>query len=228
MNTTLAVSIASPLLALGGVLFGLWLGHKRWRVEQTQKEGSRFDGDLKATYLELWSVVEDVHLTMRNRVVGLLPEEFGGLIADVNNFMIRKGLFIERKDRYLVLEYLFWTNEFLRRMVASGEGRAYVAISLQHDELAPRVDELRLIAERAERLRNALRQRIRQVVGAPPSTGWSPDERPSDDLKRKMQELVDEVQATQQTRNVQVQLPENLRADHKSLGYVDKLDDWIE
>jgi hypothetical protein len=219
VTPTLAVSIGTPLVALAGVLVGLWLGHKRWKVEQAQKENSRFDGDLKDTYVELWNVVEDVHLTMRNSPTGLTPAEFGGLIADVNNFMIRKGLYIERPDRYLVLEYLFWTNEFLRRVVASGEGRAYVAVSLAHDDLAPQIDELGLISDRAEALRNRLRQRIRQVVGAPPSSGWSPDERPSDDLKVKMQQLVDEVRAGQRSQisPTDTELP----------GFRTDLDEWI-
>ncbi|MET7372866.1 hypothetical protein [Micromonospora arida] len=204
MSATLAVSIATPLLAMAGVLFGLWLGHRRWRVEQTQKVASHFDDNLRQTYLELWDVVEDVHLRMRSAVTGLSPGEFGGLIADVNNFMIRKGLFIERKDRYLVLEYLFWTNEFLRRVVSSEEGRAYIAVSMAHSDLSPRVDELALIADRAEALRSELRERIRQVVGAPSSQGWSPTERPSEDLKHKMQKLVEQVQEAQRPANLEV------------------------
>jgi hypothetical protein len=219
MSPTLLVSLASPLLALGGVILGLWLGQRRWKAEQAQDERSTYENNLRATYLELWDVVEDVHITMRNSAVGLSPEEFGGLIADVNNFMIRKGLFIERKDRYLVLEYLFWTNEFLRRVVSSNEGRAYIAISLANDELPSMVQELELISRKSEELRSALRARIRLIVGAPSSEGWSPDERPSVHLMQQMQQLATEAESIKAVKQQSLRPPPG--------GYTSEIDDWI-
>lgn len=204
MALTLVLSLASPVLALGGVVLGLWLGQRRWKAEQVQKDRSTYENNLRATYLELWDIVEDVHIKMRNSTVGLSAEEFGGHIADVNNFMIRKGLYIERKDRYLVLEYLFWTNEFLRRVVSSDEGRAYIVMSLANDELPSMVQELELIRKKADQLRSALRARIRLVVGAPSSEGWTPDERPSEQLMQQMQELAIEVESI---RKIEIQHP---------------------
>lgn len=200
MTPALWIAIVGPLLALAGVLLGLWLGQKRWKAEQLQKERTKYDENLKATYLELWDVVEEVHIKMRSGLVGFTAEEFGGLIADVNNFMIRKGLFIERQDRYLVLEYLFWTNEFLRRVVSSKEGRAYVLHSLSSDEMPTHVEELHQISEKAEELRGRLRARIREVIGAPHSDGWNPEEQPSEDLKGKLQQLAEAAEEERERR----------------------------
>jgi hypothetical protein len=223
---TLVVSLGSPVLALGGVLLGLWLGQRRWKVEQIQKDRSTYDNNLRATYLELWDIVEDAHIKMRNSTVGLSAEEFGGHIADVNNFMIRKGLYIERKDRYLVLEYLFWTNEFLRRVVSSDEGRAYVAISLANDELPSMVEELELISQKADQLRSSLRTRIRLVIGAPSSNGWNPAERPSAQLISQMQELAASVQSGREARRQPILRPPDDSTPPEGHPWGDS-DDWI-
>lgn len=49
------------------------------------------------------------------------------------------------------------------------------------------------LQERAVELRNQLRARIRQVVGAPPSTAWSPEHGPSKQLLEKLNRLTEDV-----------------------------------
>ncbi|MGW5514374.1 hypothetical protein [Nocardia africana] len=107
---------------------GLWLGERRRRRDQTRQDNARYQDGLRDAYLELWDIVEDAHLKMRACLDDLTPETFSGLLADVSGFMIRRGTFIESGDRQLVLEYLFWTNEYMR--IASSSVRAITKVHL--------------------------------------------------------------------------------------------------
>lgn len=192
------LAVLGPVLGLIGTGLGLWIGHRRGKTESALKEQEAFQGNLRAAYFSLWDVVEDAHLKMRSALDGLTAEVFSGFLADVNNFMIKHGLYIERDDRLLVLEYLFWTNEYLRVLTQSPRGKAAVLASLVHSadqglEFGDRVRMLEELQERAVELRNQLRARIRQVVGAPPSTAWSPEHGPSKQLLEKLNRLTEDV-----------------------------------
>lgn len=189
MDSTAFAIIFGPIIGLVGTLVGLWLGHHQWRRERDQQDRKLFDEKLQTAYFELWHVVEDAHLTMRASLSAVSSADFSGHLTDVNNFMIRHGLYIERDDRYLVLQYLFWTNEYLRRLVAEPHGREYLLSSMAHDGLSERIDVLAEVQKRAEALRDQLRQRIREVVGAPKSDAWSEDHRPSEELLDQLSAL---------------------------------------
>lgn len=197
-------------------MLGLLVGQRRWKKEQIKQEKKKYDDGLQETYLELWDVVEDAHMKMRQSLVGEAnPARASAFVADVNNFMIRKGLYIERRDRFLVLEYLFWTNEYLRILASSPSGRAAILTSLAHDdELPANIMMLKEVENKAQALRNELRDRIRSVIGAPPSSGWSSEIRPSDDLLGKLAVLTEEV--SKRVKEAQSTRPELT------------LDNWIE
>jgi len=192
-----------PVLGLLGTVFGVWLGHRQWKQEAARTDAASFQEHLREAYFKLWDVVEEAHLKMRGALDGLTPEVFSGFLADVNNFMIRHGLYIEREDRTLVLEYLFWTNEYLRILSQSPRGRALLEVSLavvtdaEGRQLSSNVALLSEVQDRAQDLRNRLRSRIRDVVGAPPSDAWDIDKQTSEDLLTKLTELVDIVERRQ-------------------------------
>jgi hypothetical protein len=184
-----AIAVITPIVGLIGTLLGLWIGHRRWHRELAIKDSDRYKEELRVAYLELWDVVEDAHLKMRAAIVGLTPETFSGFLADVNNFMIRRGLFIERQDRHLVLEYLFWTNEYLRLLATTPQGRYLIQTTIAHNDLPTDLDILDGVKDRAVSLRNNLRSRIREVVGAPESSAWSTEVQPSAELLKQLDDL---------------------------------------
>lgn len=187
---TVFLAVLGPSLGLLGVLTGLWVGERRSKREALRDEAKIFKEKLIATYLELWDVVEDVHLKMRESTTeGLTASTFSGLLVDVNNFMIRRGAFIERQDRLLVLEYLFWTSEYLRRLAADPRGQDSLLHSLAHRDLTAELDLLHEVKQRAEELRQQLRDQVRKIAGAPPSEGWSPEVQPSKALLRQLDDL---------------------------------------
>lgn len=93
------LGLLGPVLGLVGTALGIWIGQNRWKREQSTKEEALYKDNVRSTYLELWNVVEEAHIKMRESLDGLTAERFSGFMADVNNFMIRRGLYIERQDR---------------------------------------------------------------------------------------------------------------------------------
>jgi len=182
-----------PMMGLVGTVFGLWIGQRRWKRDSERKDAESFQISLRKAYTELWSVVEAAHLKMRKATTDIGPGEFSGFLADINDFMIEHGLYIERKDRFLVLEYLFWTNEYLGRFSRSRFGRVAIDMTVTSSDLGMQVRELEELELRHRRLRNELRRRIREVLGAPVSHGWSDDVRPSHELASKLKSLVESV-----------------------------------
>ncbi len=197
------LAVLAPVLGLTGTALGLWLGERRWKRDSQRKEAEGFQVNLRQAYFGLWDIVEDAHLKMRAALEGLTAEVFSGFLADVNNFMIKHGLYITRDDRILVLEYLFWTNEYLRVLAQSPRGRALVEMSMAYTTredggLGMQVQVLEELQDRAQELRNLLRSRIREVVGAPPSDAWSSGHQPSAELLEKLDSLVSAVEKRQE------------------------------
>jgi len=187
-------ALLAPIIGLVGTLLGVWIGHRRWRYEQANRERRKLREEQQATYLELWDVVETCHVEMRNADGFDDPRTFSGFIADVNNFMIRRGLFIEAEDRNLVLEYLFWTYEFIRRAAETLEGRAALEVTAMYpSEFPSRIEMLGEVRDRAEQLRDKLRNRVRQVLGAGDTTPFPKGEPPSAGLSAKLRQLSEEV-----------------------------------
>lgn len=219
-DVELFLAALGPVLGLLGIVLGVWIGHRQWQRDFAKKNAESFESHLREAYFGLWDVVEDAHLKMRAALDGLTPEVFSGFLADVNNFMIKHGLYIQRDDRLLVLEYLFWTNEYLRILAQSPRGRALIEISLaaadwdgpDNREFGTQMGVLSEVQERAQALRNRLRDRIREVVGGPRSDAWSSDHKPSGDFLFKLDALVDAVQERQSSYEApaqQVHLPES-------------------
>lgn len=190
--------VLGPLIGLAGTVLGFWISHRRWSRQQTQLEQRKFLESRKAAYIDLWDVVETCHVEMRGADKINEPLSFSGLIADVNNFMIRRGLFIETSDRHLVLEYLFWTYEFLRHVAETPQGKAAIAISAEYPaEFPSQIRLLNAVREQADQLRNQLRDRIREVVGGPNLAPRPEGRPPSEELSAKLRELSEQV-ATRQ------------------------------
>ena len=184
-----------PVLGFLGTLLGLWIGHRRWNTDREDIDGKDYKSNLRSAYLELWDVVEDAHLKMRQSLDdGLSPEVFSGFLADVNSFMISKGLFIERGDRILVLSYLFAQNEYLALASSSPQGQAAAVITMEFPPNMPgNLSALAELERKVQALRDELRARIRSVLGAPESSAWSAHVRPSEELLSEMRSLTAEV-----------------------------------
>lgn len=155
-------------MALAGVLFGLWIGQRRWRTEQDQKQQAKFLENRMDAYIELWDVVEQLNTQLRE--IGFFPYEpkdFLASLSGVNNFMLRKGLFIEQDDRYLVLDYLSSTFEFLQEVAGDHQAAHLLQSSFVVGAEPALLKELIAIDRRNRDQREKLKARIREVLEVP-------------------------------------------------------------
>lgn len=118
-----------------------------------------------------WEVVQDAHLSMRTSLDGLNPDSFSAFLTNVNAFGWRQGVYIQDSDRDLAQEYLFLVYEFLRLVASHDAGRRWVMTTAQ---LPPEVPEtlraMKLAEQQAEAVRERLASRVREVLGAIPTS----------------------------------------------------------
>ncbi len=133
----------------------------------TNKQRGEFIKNERHAYAGLWDVTARTQEEMRGALDSLTPERFSGMLADVNSFMLREGLYIERDDRLLTIEYLFWVNEYLRIVATTHRGD--VLSSMVHEGLPHNVTLIDEVLDRANELRSSLRGRIRDKLDAPQS-----------------------------------------------------------
>ncbi len=199
---TVMLAIVGPLIALAGVVAGLWLGQRQWKAEQARKDAEEareqrdtFIENERRAYSGLWELTARTQEEMRGALEALTPQRFSGLLADLNAYMLREGLYIERQDRFLTIEYLFWVNEYFR-ILATSDRSGDLLTTMAHEGLDTQVALLDEMLNRANGVRNALRARIRDKLGAPDSSAWDDGVRPSDELIRKLEELNEHLAAS--------------------------------
>ncbi len=151
--TPVWIAILSPFLGFLGTILGIYIGQRRWKREQNADNSSQYQEKLREAYLELWDIVQDVHIEMRSAFGDEAEDKLSEFVAKTNNFMIRRGLYIERQDRYLVLEYLFYTHEFLRQISGTPEGRSALITSIPIADIPADVVLLGQVKIKAEDLR---------------------------------------------------------------------------
>ena len=64
----------------------------------------KFQEDRELAYKQLWEKLEDVHLKVCTDLVG--KSEFDELVQDVNAYVLKNSLYVEKADSKLTAEYL--------------------------------------------------------------------------------------------------------------------------
>lgn len=183
------LALAGPLLGLCGVITGLWLGERRWKRDAARDDTKLYRDKLVTTYFELWEIVNVTNEQMRQALSdGIDAHARAKLIANVNDFMLRAGIYIERQDRILVLDYLSCTHEYFNLLAGSGR-EDELFMSMPHDDLAQHVEGAIRAQGRADALRNALRERVQVIAKMNRSGGWDPGIKPSRELVAKLRGL---------------------------------------
>ena len=98
MNDMLKTVIPA-LIALAGTVMVAFIGYRQWKRQQDSSRQSEYRTQRQQTYKELWEKLEDVHVRLRTEVVG--GYEFSSLVRDVNSFILKRGLYLEKDDREL-------------------------------------------------------------------------------------------------------------------------------
>lgn len=92
------------LIAFLGTLLTILIGYRQWKSQRDLTRSQKFQGDRELAYRQLWEKLEDVHLKARTDSVG--KREFDALVKDVNAYILKNSLYIEKIDSKLSIEYL--------------------------------------------------------------------------------------------------------------------------
>ena len=164
MHEVLKNAVAT-LIALVGSVLAILVGYRQWkRQQQTTREGE-FRSQKQQTYKELWEKLEDVHIRLRTGVVS--SDEFRSLIRDVNSYILKRGLYLEKEDQQLANQYLSKVREFTDLVAACDSGDAKEAVSktaeIQSDVI-PNVRDSGKIQTEVNQIREEILVRYRRAI----------------------------------------------------------------
>lgn len=92
------------LIAFLGTLLTILIGYRQWKSQRDLARSQKFQGDRELAYKQLWEKLEDVHLKIRTDSTS--KSEFDELLKDVNTYLLRNSLYIEKTDQKITAEYL--------------------------------------------------------------------------------------------------------------------------
>jgi hypothetical protein len=153
------------LIALIGTVLTILIGYRQWRRQQETSRDGDFRTQKQQTYKELWEKLEDVHVRLRFEDVG--HEEFSSLVRDVNSYILKRGLYLEKDDQTLANQYLSKVREFTNRVAACDSTEAKEAIGLTQaipEQVTQNVKELAKVQTETNQIREKILIRYRTVV----------------------------------------------------------------
>jgi hypothetical protein len=156
MNDALKTVIPS-LIALTGTVAVALVGYRQWKRQQDTSRESDYRTQRQQTYKELWEKLEDIHVRLRTEEVG--GDEFSSLVRDVNSFILKRGLYLERDDQDLANCYLSKVREFTDLVRACGSPEAKISMS-KTETLPPPVVQFAQESGRIQGEVNELREQL--------------------------------------------------------------------
>ncbi len=126
---TVMLAIVGPLIALAGVVAGLWLGQRQWKAEQARKDAEEareqrdtFIENERRAYSGLWELTARTQEEMRGALEALTPQRFSGLLADLNAYMLARVSTSSGRTGFLqssICSGSTSTSEYWRRVIAA-------------------------------------------------------------------------------------------------------------
>jgi len=149
--------LISAAVAIGVATLG-WFQWKR------EKRSGRFIEDREAAYNEVWQLLEDAHLFVRQEKFDQL--QFEALVTKANTLLIRKSLHITGEDRAAAANYIAALNNFgilLAQTQTSPYAMRQIAITSESAPLPPELFETFLSLTEA---RKAVMTRFCKAIGS--------------------------------------------------------------
>ena len=170
-------NVLPAILALLGTLIAVFVGYRQWKRQQDTTRTSDFRGERQKTYKELWGKLEDVHVQLRTKIVE--TEEFRALLRDVNSYILKHGLYLEKADHRLANEYLAKVRDFTNLVSTCNSTSAKAALEDTAAEfpleVLTSVKQLAKARENLDQMRESILTRYRKVL-----TGEADASRPTD------------------------------------------------
>lgn len=164
-NNDILKALIPATLALIGTLIVVFFGYRQWKKQYENTRYGEYLKDKQTAYKELWEKLEEVHLKLRTEYIE--KPDFNNLLLDVNSYILKKQLFLEKDDQALVNQYLKTVYELTEAIKIHGddetreEMESSMIISYRVTEEAKTINNL--LRKTAE-IRNSIITRFRKVI----------------------------------------------------------------
>lgn len=150
-------------IALLGTVLAVLIGYRQWKRQQDTTRAGEFTSRKQQSYKELWEKLENVHIRLRTEAVG--SEEFRSLVRDVNSFILKQDLYLEKDDQQLANRYLSKVREFTELVAACDSPDAKIALedtAIIPLQVTQAVQNLEKVQAEVNQIREEIRARYRK------------------------------------------------------------------
>lgn len=156
MNEALK-SLLPAIVALIGTLVVALLGYRQWKRGQDSARSAEFRSEKQKVYKELWERIENIHV--RLRTLSIDAQQFNSFLTEVNSYVLRNELFLEKDLQRLVNDYLKKLREFTVLVTRSNSKSAISALEATAEIPSEIVETLPALA-RVQSEANSFREQI--------------------------------------------------------------------
>lgn len=157
--------IITAVAGLVGTGITLWYQSRQTKKKASQEGSDQFVLERRAAYKELWERAEGIHAAMRTDEGA--PADFNKLLADLNTFIMKQSLYIERADWQLANEYLEAVKRYRKIMDQAGTDEMKEAMSSTAADLPTggvNIQEVLKANQEVERIRDQMLEKYRGIL----------------------------------------------------------------
>jgi hypothetical protein len=102
------------IIALLGTIIAVLLSYLQWKRQHDTEAKRKFLDDRKKIYEKLWQMLEEIHIYIRSNSMDyrkIIEKE-----SEVNSYILKNSLFIEKEDTNITKEYLggvIWVSRLI-------------------------------------------------------------------------------------------------------------------
>jgi hypothetical protein len=163
MNEYLKIILPGSI-ALIGTIITIFIGYRQWKRQQESSRYASFVTEKQSAYKGLWEKLEEVHIKVRSEDVQI--SEFNNLLRDINSYILKHSLYLDREDQILSNQYLKDLYRFKEIVAGSDDAHAKEEFAVTGPGMpVETVREFKLLYDEVDRIRNRIIERFRLIIG---------------------------------------------------------------
>lgn len=157
--------LAGSLVALFGTLLVALIGFYQWRKQQQAPTRAIGAEARRKAYEGLWQMLEEINLMLRDERGG--NPEIHALLRQMNQYFLRNSAYFDDADQKQLNDYLAALDRLRTAVYSSGDEDVEHAWARTWAQMPESLDlEVRAASQEVDRLRAAIKERVRRVVSA--------------------------------------------------------------
>lgn len=163
MNEYLKIILPASI-ALIGTIITIFIGYRQWKRQQESTRHASYVTEKQSAYKGLWEKLEEVHVKLRTEDVHI--SEFNNLLRDVNSYILKNSLYLDREDQVLSNQYLKDVYRYKEIVTGSDDADAKSEFAITGPGMpVETVREFKLLHDEVDQIRNRIIERFRLIIG---------------------------------------------------------------